>query len=79
MSPTKLTTRVRLVATPAPTSPRAGNPSFPKISTQLNMTLKTFAMRMTQSAGRTSSRPCRYWRIALYTKKNGIPGIFATA
>ena len=51
--------RVRLVAIPAPTTPRAGAPRWPKISTQLPKMWTMFAKTITQSAGFMIARPWR--------------------
>jgi hypothetical protein len=68
--------RVRQPAIPAPTIPNAGNPRWPKISDQQKITFSTFAARITKSAGRMYSRPWRYWRSAVKTRKKGMLGIW---
>ena len=56
--------RLRVVAQPDPTAPRAGAPRFPKMSTQLKKTLARFAKTITTTIGRT--RPID-WRLCRST------------
>jgi len=64
------------LASPAPASPSAGKPSRPKISTQFKPTWAGLPIHITQVAAAISARPWRYWRMAEYTKKQGIVGSF---
>jgi hypothetical protein len=62
------------VAIAAPSMPSAGSPSRPKISIQLSSALTAFPIHITQVAGAINVRPCRYWRNAEYSKKQGTVG-----
>ena len=68
----------RTVAIPAPMTPRAGKPRWPKISAQLKSALKALATSTTHMAGRMISRPWRYWRSATKISRKGTLGIWTS-